>query len=273
MSWLDIIFPRYCLGANCEGQQRLLNKYELGLLCPECRDKNLTWIDQPSCLRCGQWYGEGALTFDQCRNCIDQPHAYTAIRSSLVADEHSMELLKAWKYDKQVGIWQEMQIWTQAWQKHIDNLTEIHDLQHPLIVPVPTTRASYMKRGFNQAEWLAQELNKQLNKQLIKQLTKQTALDGTANYSDCLISKNKNKQARLLRSQRLKNPGSKGAASQQFDIKKLRQSTKAKLLNRDILLIDDICTTGATAHACAKVLKRELKARNVFLLTLLRKTW
>jgi len=200
------------------------------------------------------------MTFDQCRNCIDQPHAYSAIRSALIADEQTMEFIKAWKYSNQVGMWQEIKLWVQAWQQHIDELTQLHDLHNPIIIPVPITRVSYLKRGFNQAQWLAREL------------AKQTGYD----YSDCLISTNKSKQARLLRSQRIRH---KGAANQRFDIKQgwqrllYKQRQKASLLNRDILLIDDICTTGATAHACAKVLKRKCKINRLFVLTLLRQTW
>jgi len=209
------------------------------------------------------------MTFDQCRNCIDQPHAYTAIRSSLIAEEQTMELMKAWKYANQVGIWQEVKLWIKAWQAHIDELTQLHDLQNPIIIPVPTTKKSYMKRGFNQAQWLAHEL------------AKQTGYD----YSDCLISNNKGKQARLLRSQRIINKTKKRATNQRFDIKKnpinklLSKKSQGnlkqlqKLQNRDILLIDDICTTGATAHNCAKVLKREYKVNRLFVLTLLRQTW
>ena len=56
--------------------------------------------------------------------------------------------------------------------------------------------------------------------------------------------------------------GSLGAANQvdSFSVK-----DKSKIVGREILLIDDICTTGATLNECAKVLKSNGAAKIVAL--------
>ena len=93
---------------------------------------------------------------------------------------------------------------------------------------VPSTRWSLIKRGFNPAELIAKELGRALNKPVISQLA-------TRSHS--------REQKDLNRHQRINNVG-------------LHFHPTRKTLNGEhILLIDDVMTTGSTAHSMALILK------------------
>lgn len=94
---------------------------------------------------------------------------------------------------------------------------------------VPSTRWSLMKRGYNPAELIARELGRALNKPVIAQLaTRSHGRD----------------QKELNRHQRISNVGLHFHPTQ-----------KNLLNNEHIMLIDDVMTTGSTAHSMALILK------------------
>ena len=105
------------------------------------------------------------------------------------------------------------------------------------IVPVPISKKRKNERGYNQSELIAKELVKRL-------LEKEKSLKIEC-IDDCLI-KNKNiiEQSKLNKEERQKN-------IQGVYILK----NKEKLINKKILLIDDIYTTGSTVNECCKTLK------------------
>ena len=122
------------------------------------------------------------------------------------------------------------------------------------IIPVPVSSKRMNERGYNQSELLANDIVKQiieissnhmLNGILITQKDNIQKLKCEC-VTDCLI-KNKNiiEQSKLNKEQRQKN-------IQGVYILK----NKEKLIDKKILLIDDIYTTGSTANECCKVLQK-----------------
>ena len=111
---------------------------------------------------------------------------------------------------------------------------EIRRHEPDCLVPVPVHRLRYRERGYNQAEELAKELSKLL---------------GIPCRSRLLIRiRNTVPQNPLLPEERRENV--KNAFSlREADIRK-------KSVPKRILLVDDICTTGATLEAAASVLYR-----------------
>jgi competence protein ComFC len=102
-----------------------------------------------------------------------------------------------------------------------------------MVVPIPLYWWRRKTRWFNQSELLATAIGKRL---------------GLSMNSSLLIrEKNTASQAGKLRAERLRNMS--GAFS-------LSSSSKAKALACQILLIDDVWTTGATMREAANVLKR-----------------
>jgi len=112
------------------------------------------------------------------------------------------------------------------------------------IVPMPLHWRRRWQRGFNQSELLAREISRRWNVPLRSPVRRKKATVP---------------QAGLTSAQRRKNV--QGA----FEVKR-----GPRLDGLSILLIDDVLTTGATASACARALKRGGAAR-VSLLTLARR--
>ena len=113
-----------------------------------------------------------------------------------------------------------------------------------MIIPVPLHENRLRDRGFNQAELLALSITQSTNIPTVSGLL--------------FRKKNTHPQFDLPKTQRLKNV--RGA----FEVR------GSKLIkNKNILLIDDIYTTGATAAECTRVLK-SAGAASVHILTLSR---
>jgi ComF family protein len=107
-----------------------------------------------------------------------------------------------------------------------------------VVVPVPLTRWRLLSRRFNQAAILAQELARQTGLVPDPHLLRRTRFAKA--------------QVGLTHDQRRRNVA--GA----FHVPRGR---RASLQGRNVLLVDDVITTGATAEACARALKRAGAAR------------
>jgi ComF family protein len=101
-----------------------------------------------------------------------------------------------------------------------------------LIVAVPLHPKRYQERGFNQAELLAHTFAR---------LTKLPYLRGLERIRDTPP------QAQLSRNERLRNVVEAFSYSLKLP--------KTSFLNKKFILIDDVCSTGATLNACAAALK------------------
>lgn len=118
------------------------------------------------------------------------------------------------------------------------------NINFDLIIPTPLSAKSLKRRGYNQSELLANEIAKRLEKPV---------------RSDILIkAKETQHQKELGFSDRQKNLK---------DAFKVEHSKDIKGLN--ILLVDDIMTTGATSNQCAKTLKKH--CNNVYVIVFARR--
>lgn len=97
------------------------------------------------------------------------------------------------------------------------------------IVPVPMTKTKLRKRGFNQAEVLADALGKQL---------------GLPIYGDALVkSISFVAQHKLSAVQRKSNAARLYSAGKNTDLK-----------GKTVIIVDDVMTTGSTINSCAEIL-------------------
>ncbi len=105
----------------------------------------------------------------------------------------------------------------------------------PLVVPVPLHESKLQQRGFNQSELMARALIKQEPLGVKLELAAKSLIRRRPTDS----------QTGLTRQQRVANlRGAFGATSPNV------------LAGRDILVIDDVFTTGTTVSECARVLRR-----------------
>ncbi len=100
---------------------------------------------------------------------------------------------------------------------------------YDIIIPVPVHKTRKKSRGYNQSELIAKELAKRLNLKF---------------YSDVLIKINNNKvQSKLNKKERMKN------------VKNVYKIiNEQRINNKNIIILDDIYTTGATINECIKEL-------------------
>ncbi|MFC1700676.1 ComF family protein [Patescibacteria group bacterium] len=111
---------------------------------------------------------------------------------------------------------------------------QFYPLTNIFLVPIPLHKKRLRWRGFNQAELLSKEISQQLNLPI----------------ADCLIrTKNTLPQMKINNAEK-RRENIKNAFS-------LNTVPKAKIRIQDktIILIDDVCSTGATLEQCAKELK------------------
>jgi ComF family protein len=115
------------------------------------------------------------------------------------------------------------------------------------VVPVPLHPSKLRQRGFNQAEEIARAALKQLKRPTLKLATgvlqRRRATDSQTGLSD---------------HQRQQNV--RGA----FVV-----TSPAEIAGQDVLLVDDVFTTGATVSECVRVLRRQ-DADRVFVVTVAR---
>ncbi len=108
-----------------------------------------------------------------------------------------------------------------------------YKLPNFIIIPIPLHRAKERQRGFNQSKLLAKYVADNFNLELADILKR---------------NKNTKPQAQCKSEERIKN------ISNCFQIKNSADAEKIK--NKNILLIDDVFTSGATINEAVKILKQ-----------------
>ncbi|WP_432407082.1 ComF family protein [Wukongibacter sp. M2B1] len=217
-TFLDFIYPRniYCI--LCKSP---IDREEEYSICEECKDK-LKFIWEKTCDKCGKPLDELYL-IDRCPECIDNPNYYTKAVSCLEYDDLSKEIIYNLKYYKKRYI-----------AYHVaeiiyDKLIESDICSFDTIIPVPLHKAKQRERSFNQASLISKYIGQRVN----------------ADVDNRSLIRNRNTitQNQLTKEERKENL--KGA----FEV-----VNNANIKDRNILLIDDIYTTGATVNQCGKVL-------------------
>jgi len=102
-----------------------------------------------------------------------------------------------------------------------------------IILPVPIHKDKKIERGYNQSELICRFLAKKTNKE----------------YNNKILLKYKSNltQSELNKSQREKNV---------LGVYKINPKYLQYIYSKNVVLIDDIYTTGSTVNECSKVLKR-----------------
>jgi len=109
-----------------------------------------------------------------------------------------------------------------------------------LVMPVPLSSAKFRARGFNQAELIARAALKLM-----------ASPDRYALSTD-VLERTRDTQSQIGLTPHQRRANMRGA---------FRVKDRGKLAGREVLLVDDVFTTGATASECARVLRRTGAAR------------
>lgn len=191
-----------------------------GLFCPSCWPK-LDFLSG-GCQRCG--LPLEATAADTCGACLASPGPLDRVRAAVAYGEEARSLVLRLKYGRKTALARTMAGYMQR------PLGELHP--DALLVPVPLHRWRLWSRGFNQAQLIAAAL---------------TRLSGRPN--DPLV---------LRRTRQTPKLKGMSAAERRRAVQgafALRGGLDVKA--RHIVLVDDVYTTGSTAEACARLLKRK----------------
>ncbi len=193
---------------------------------------SLRFLGPPWCATCQAPFefdrGEGA----QCAECLVEPPPHDGVRAAVAYGEVAREVALKLKYSGRLACAETM---AQA-------MARLLPADADLLVPVPLHRWRIWSRGFNQAALIARSLGRAGGVPVALDLVR-----------------------RVKATPVLRGLGVGGRAKAVAGAFALAPGAKARLAGRTIVLVDDIHTSGATATACARVLKRGGAARVILL--------
>ena len=193
-------------------------------LCVDCETK-LSRIVPPFCAKCSEPFDGAITTTFCCANCAHRKLYFDAAVSAYRSRGIARHVILNFKYGRQIHLRHLVGRWLIA---ALDD-SRLRERRFDAIVPVPLHPARQRQRGFNQAALLAERIASRLGMpvrpmlQRVRFTTTQTAFD---------------------RSERIQNLRHAFRLRGNADVRGL-----------EVLLIDDVLTTGSTLSECARVLK------------------
>jgi ComF family protein len=212
----------FALPPRCAGCGTIVP--EVHSFCAECW-KTVEFLGDGGCSCCG--LPLEATEQNCCARCLAQPPKIARTRAAVAYDELSRGLAISLKYGRKVAIARTM-------AHYMAPLIDVAG--DPTLVPVPLHRTRIWTRGFNQSALVARELSRRL-----KIDTAPMAL------------------RRVRRTPPLK--GMSPVQRRKTVSGAFRVTDRTNVAGKTIILIDDVLTTGSTADACARVLRRAGAAR------------
>ena len=208
----------FALPPRCAGCGTIVA--DLHSFCPDCW-RCVEFLGESGCSICGTPLA--ATDMDICAVCLARPPRIARTRAAVAYGELSRSLAIRLKYGRKVAIAKTM-------ARYMLPLVARDDGDR-LIVPVPLHRVRLWWRGFNQSALVARELSRRLG-----------------------IPADVAGLRRIRRTPPLK--GMSPLQRRKTVAGAFRVRDKAAVAGKTIILIDDVLTTGSTAEACARTLKR-----------------
>ncbi len=212
---INIFAPEY----ECISCGREIIEGTSFMLCENCKN-SIEWLNGTVCKKCGDKILKGN---EICDFCKEKEFAFNSNLSYCYYCDASASIIKGLKYSSR-----------KYYAKYIAQIMALANNAFKdvdIITFVPITDKRRRGRGYNQSEEIANNLAKLVNIKAINLLVK---------------TFDKKNQAKLSQDQRMKNLiGS-------FE---LAENATELIKDKNILIVDDVFTTGATLNECAKVIR------------------
>jgi ComF family protein len=218
---LDLLFPPLCIGCRAAVA-------DAGF-CATCWSK-LSFLDGPACACCGLPFPVALEGENLCAVCLARPPAFDQARAILAYDEHSRGAILALKHADRLEL-------VPGFARWLARTGETLIAQSDVIVPVPLHRARLWQRRYNQSAELARKLARGWE----REFDPFALVRSRATPSQGAMTSAKARRRNVLSAFKVPDPG--------------------RVKGKTVLLLDDVLTTGATAEACARALKRASAAK------------
>jgi len=213
----------FALPPRCAGCSTIV--IEVHSFCADCW-RQIEFLGESGCKSCG--LPLEATESTTCGACLARPPRIARTRAAVAYDDLSRGLAIRLKYGRKVAIARTM-------ARYMTPLVE-ESTGDRLLMPVPLHWTRLWQRGFNQSALVAAKIGRRLKIKTdpfsLRRLRRTASLKGMSLF------------------QRRKTVA--GA----FHIR-----DKSAVAGKTVILIDDVLTTGSTAEACARTLKRAGAAR------------
>lgn len=224
---------------NCKGKREFLLDLFFPNVCPFCDEfipydvlcctscfDNALWADEYICNVCGKPY-EKCFCRNEYMLYYDRCVCAAYYKDSIKKSVHNMKFHSSIHSAELFG----RILADRLKELRLDNTAEV-------IVPVPMSRVQLKKRGYNQAELIAGTISSGLG----IPVDSNALIRYEAQTAQHLLDANERAEAVKL----------------QYDI-----NEENNVCGKEILLVDDVLTTGSTLNYCAYLLKEKLGAKGI----------
>ena len=212
---MDIVYPRRC--PVCDDAVDSIGRY----ICRDC-EAAFEAVREPYCLKCGNPVPDDSDRL--CKDCAPGRHVFDRGRAAFKYDTELKESIYRYKYG---GRREYSDYYAAAMTDILGGW--IKSLAPDALIPIPLHKSRLKKRGYNQAGLLAEGLSKALEIPV---------------RNDVLERCGKTEVQKGLR-----------AHERQNNLKKALKISSDVVKLKNVVLIDDIYTTGSTMDAAASCLK------------------
>ncbi|MEW6101376.1 MAG: ComF family protein [Candidatus Omnitrophota bacterium] len=230
---IDLVFPKICLACK----DKLKAGSVCGMLCPKCWSK-IKKNTPPFCHSCGRHLEKTNFPKNICPQCLKKNLSFDRAFSPCSYEGILKDLIHIFKYNNKPGLSRPLSRLMAEFIREYNLPIGFLDF----IVPVPLHDSKLREREFNQAEVLARTISEEFKIELLENVLQRKHMTKS--------------QADLEINERFQNV--KGC---------FRLIKEEKIKGKNILLVDDVLTTGATSSEAAQILK-ESGAHIVFVMTL-----
>jgi ComF family protein len=229
----DLIYPNFCLACK----NKISPAKEEDVICAQCWQK-LERNLPPFCASCGRRLDKLSIAKNICSSCLKSKFYFDRAFSPCAYMGTIKKLIHEFKYSGKDYLGEPlgrlMNEFIQDYRLPIEYLD--------FIIPVPLHKSRLREREFNQAQLLSEKVAKEFNKKVLP---------------DVLVRNRPTKtQTDLDFEERRKN------VEKSFTV-----NDPGLIKGANLLLIDDVLTTGATSSEAAKALK-DSGAGVIFVMTL-----